>query len=116
MVHILFGYPKQSPGDPEIALLAFYLRLSSGTVVNKDVVKNIVESDMSNIGGSMGSTIVRVEPFPSTTEKIEGNNEDKESEAVIIPTSVTVCVSVGGALFFVTIVALLLRFKKRKRY
>ena len=66
MVHILPGYPKQSPEDPKVILVAFFLSLlpkvSQGTVVPKDILTVIVKSNISSIGRSMDSSIASVEP------------------------------------------------------
>ena len=105
MVHILPGYPMQSPDDPLITLLAFYLQLPQGfsdSVVTKDVLQAIVKSDMPSIEGSMGSSISSVQPFVSTADTKEDEENDEESK----PTSVIIGASVGGVLLFVFIVAL----------
>ena len=106
MVHI--GYPLQSPDDPLITLLAFYLQRSQGLsdyVVTKDVLQAIVKSDMSSIEGSMGSTIVSVQPLSSTANTKEDEENDDESK----PTSVIIVASVVVVLLLAVIVALVLR-------
>ena len=113
MVHIFPGYPKESTDDPSITLLAFFLQLPqefSDNIVNKDVLKAIVESDESSIGGSMGGTITGVRPFKSTTETTEKSHEEPKSKNAIF-----IGASVGGVILVVVIVILLLRFKKKKR-
>ena len=116
MVHILPGYPKQSD-DPAVAMLAFYLSLPEGlsktTVVNKDVLMDIVKSDMSSIEESMDSTIVSVDPV---SQKLEKGSEDDENEGESKPTNVIIGASIGGVLFFVVIAALLVGCKRSNRY
>ena len=116
MVHILPGYPKQSD-DPAVAMLAFYLSLPEGlyktTVVNKDVLMDIVKSDMSSIEEYMDSTIVSVDPV---SQKLEKGSEDDENEGESKPTKVTIGASIGGVLFFVVIAALLVGCKRSNRY
>ena len=113
MVHILPEYPKQSPDDPEVAMLAFYLSLPEGlsktTVVNKDVLMDIVKSDMSSIGRSMNSTIVSVDPVSLEDENEDDDNESKPAVAII-------GASVGGVLFIVVITALFVGYKRSNRY
>jgi len=120
MVHILPGYPTQSPDDPDVALLAFYLSIRQGllnnTVVNKDVLKDIVNEDISTIGRSMGGTIVSVEPLPSTTEKLQDTNEDEENDSNSKATNVIIGASLGGVLIFVIIVAAFVSCKRSNRY
>ncbi|KAJ7356101.1 hypothetical protein OS493_027029, partial [Desmophyllum pertusum] len=114
MVHILPGYPMQSPDDSLITLLAFYLQLPQGfsdSVVTKDVLQAIVKSDMPSIEGSMGSSISSVQPFVSTADTKEDEENDEESK----PTSVIIGASVGGVLLFVFIVALGFRFVLKRR-
>ena len=115
MVHILPGFPKKSPDDPTITLLAFYLQHpqgSSDNTVNKDVLKAIVESDMSSLEGSIGGTILRVEALSSTSK---GNGNDDESEEELKPTSAIIGASVGGVLSLVIIVVVVFVFKRRNR-
>ena len=114
MVHILPGYPKMSTDDPLIILLAFYLQLPSGfsdDIVDKDVLKAIVKSEAESIERSVGGTIVSVQPLIATTETgtEEGDKESSPQNAVIIGASV------GVVTLVVVIVALLFRFKGRKR-
>ena len=114
MVHILPDYPKQSPSDPQIALLAFYIQHPQGfsdSAIKRDVLKAIVESDTSSIGGSVGGTILSVQPLISTTEPTEESDEEPKSKNAII-----IGASVGGAILILIVVAIvLLRFKGRKR-
>ena len=120
----------QSPDDPQVALIAFFLQMPQGmsdNVVHKDALKAIVNSDMSSIGGSMGSTILSVGPLPSTTETSEptlnsgtdafkDKKEDDESDGESKPTNVIIVASVGCVIFFlIIIIALLLGFKKGNR-
>ena len=114
MVHILPGYPKMSTDDPLIILLAFYLQLPRGfsdDIVDKDVLKAIVKSEAESIERSVGGTIVSVQPLIATTETgtEEGDKESNPQNAVIIGASV------GVVTLVVVIVALLFRFKGRKR-
>jgi len=120
MVHILPEYPKQSPEDPDVALLAFYLSLPQGfsnnTVVTKDVLRDIVKTDNTTIGRSVGGTIVSVAPLPSTTETLQDTNEDNESDGKSKPTNVIIGASVGGVLFFVIVIAVFVGCKRGNRY
>ena len=120
MVHILPGYPKESPDDPEITLLAFYLSLpqgvSGGTVVNKDVLQDIVKSDMSGIGQSMDSTIESVTPVETTSEKIEQDNEDEKEDEESKPTGLIIGASVGGVVFIVLVAVFIMGCKRNQRY
>lgn len=113
MVNILPGYPKKSTDNSSITLLAFYLQLPQGfsdDVVDKDVLKAIVESKVQSIEGSLGGTIVSIQPLIVTTETTEkGDKESKPQNAVIIGASV------GVAILVVVMIALLFRFKRRKR-
>ncbi|KAJ7356090.1 hypothetical protein OS493_027017, partial [Desmophyllum pertusum] len=114
MVHIVPGYPTQSPEDPPITLLAFYLQLPHGLsdkVVTKDILQAIVKSDMSRIEGSMGSTISSVKPLASTadTKEDEEDEENEEDEKESKPTSAIIVASVGGVLLFAVIGAFVLR-------
>jgi len=112
MVHIFPGYPKESTDNPSITLLAFYLQLPQGfsdKIVQKDVLKAIVESYQPSIGESVGGTILSVQPLIPTTETTESDEEPKPMNAIIIGASV------GGVIFGVILIALLFRFKKRRR-
>ena len=117
MVHILPGYPKQSPDDPTITLLAFYLQLpqgSSDNIVSKEALKAIVESDKSSIGSSIGGTISSVQALSSASDEDE---EDDESDEGPVPmhTGIIIAACVGGVLLLVVIVALVLACKRRNR-
>ena len=98
-------------------MLAFYLSLPEGlsktTVVNKDVLMNIVRNDMSSIEESMDSTIVSVDPV---SQKLEKGSEDDENEGESKPTKVIIGASIGGVSFFVVIAALLVGYKRSNRY
>ena len=115
MVHILPGYPMQSPDNPQVALLAFFLQLFkdfSGTVVNRDLLKAIVKSDMSGIGGSMGSTVLSVQPLSPTTESPtdEDKGDDESMSGFVV-----IGAPVGGVLLLVIIGALVLGFKRSNK-
>ena len=117
MVHILPGYPKQSPKDPKNAMLAFYLSLppgvSQGTVVSKDILTTVVKSNMTSIGRSMDGSIVSVDPLSSPSAAFQSNdNGNNKSEA---NRTVVVGGIVGGSLFVVLIAALLVVYKKNRR-
>ena len=121
MVHIIPGYPKQSPEDIHVALLAFYLQLPPGfgseNVVPNDVLKDIVNSNMTSIGGAMNGTIVSVQSsLTSSPDTFQGEQKnDDSSDEGSKPTNVIIGASIGGVLFFLIIVALLLTFKKANR-
>ncbi|KAL9986055.1 hypothetical protein ACROYT_G000121 [Oculina patagonica] len=109
MVHILPGYPKQSPDNPAITLLAFYLQLPqdfSDNIVDKHVLIDIVKSDVSSIEGSIGGTISSVQPLFTTTDSTE------ESDGESKPMSAIIGACVGGVLFLVIVIALLLACKR----
>ncbi len=109
-VHILPGYPKQLSVDPIIALLAFYLQFPQGlsdNIVGKEVVKAILESDVSSIEESMNGTIVSVQPLVSTTDPTEESDEESKPTTAII---IGACV--GGVLLLVIIIGLVLACKR----
>lgn len=119
MVHIMPGYPMQSPEDTRIALLAFYLQLPEefpDNVVSKDVLIDIVNSNMSSIGGSMNGTILSVKSLLTTTPgTFNGEQTDNETGEKSEPknaTSPIIGASVGGVLFLIVIVLIILTFKK----
>lgn len=119
MVHIMPGYPMQSPEDTRIALLAFYLQLPEefpDNVVSKDVLIDIVNSNMSSIGGSMNGTILSVKSLLTTTPgTFSGEQTDDETGEKSEPknaTSAIIGASVGGVLFLIVIVLIILTFKK----
>lgn len=119
MVHIMPGYPMQSPEDTRIALLAFYLQLPEefpDNVVSKDVLIDIVNSNMSSIGGSMNGTILSVKSLLTTTPAtFNGEQTDDETGEKSEPknaTSPIIGASVGGVLFLIVIVLIILTFKK----
>ncbi len=104
----------QSPDDPLITLLAFYLQLSRWSldnVVHRDVLKAIVKSDMYCIGIWMDITLLSVQPLFSTKETTEMPTE-KDDKSVIV----AIAASLGGVLLLVFIVVLFLGFKRVKRY
>ena len=113
MVHIFPGYPKESTEKPSIVFLAFYLQLPKGfsdNVVNKDVLKAIVESNKSSIEESVGGTITGVQPYISTTATTEDSEEKPKSKNAIF-----IGASVGGVIMVGILAILILRFKKKKR-
>lgn len=115
MVHILPGYPKKSPDDPLITLLAFYSQLPQGfsdNMVNKDVLKAIMESDMSRVEGSIGGTILSVQ-FLFTNTDTTGES-DEESEPALVD-YVIVAASVCCGLLLVMICTLALGRKRCNR-
>ena len=116
MVHILPGYPKQSPKDPKNAMLAFYLSLSpeisQGSVVSKEILTTVIKSNMKSIGGSMNASIVSVAPLNSPSTAFQSNDDrNNKSEANRM---VTVAGSVGGSLFVVLIAVLLVVYKRNR--
>ena len=118
MVHILPDYPKKSPDDSAITLLAFYLQHrqgSSDNIVDKDGPTAIVRSDMSSLEKSIGGTILRIQSLSSTrpTKKRNGNDDERDEESK--PTSVIIGASVGCVLLLVIIVAQVLAGKKSNR-
>ena len=111
----------QSPEDDRTALLAFYLQLPEGfseNVVPKDVLVDIVNSNMSSIGRSMNGTILSVQSLIiSSPDTFQGEQTDEESDEGSKPknaTSAIIGASIGGVLFFLIIVALVLIFKKNQ--
>lgn len=119
MVHIMPGYPMQSPEDTRIALLAFYLQLPEGfpdNVVSKDVLIDIVNSNMSSIGRSMNGTILSVKSLltttPATFNGEQTDDETGEKSETKNATSAIIGASVGGVLFLIVIVLIILTFKK----
>ncbi|XP_078384731.1 uncharacterized protein LOC144667199 [Oculina patagonica] len=112
-VHILPGYPKQLTVDPFVALLAFYLQFPQGlsdNIVRKEVVKAILESDVSSIEESMiNGTIVSVQPLVSTTDPTKKSDEESKPTTAII---IGACV--GGVLLLVIIIALVLACKRSR--
>ena len=118
MVHILAGYPKQSPEDPKVAMIAFYLNLppevSQGTVVSKDILTTVIESNVLSIGRSVDGSIVSVNPSSSPSMEFQTNrNRNNKSEAN--STGAIVGAIIGGCLFLVVIVALLVVYVKIRR-
>ncbi|XP_078370268.1 uncharacterized protein LOC144653914 isoform X2 [Oculina patagonica] len=112
MVHILPGYPKKSPDDPAVTLLAFYLQHPE-SIVSKDVLKAIVESDASSIEGSIGGTISSVQPLFITTDATDTTEVNDGGSK---PKSAIIGASVGGVLLLVIIIALVLSCKKSNRF
>ena len=113
MVHILPGYPRPSPDDPEIALLAFYIQHPQGfsdAPVKKDALTAIVESNKKSIGGSVGGTILSVQPLISTPEPRKGSDKESNPQSGII---IGVCV--GVVVLIVVIISLVLLYKRKKR-
>ena len=109
----------QSPENDRIALLAFYLQLPEGfseNAVPKDVLIDMVNSNMSSIGGSMNGTILSVQSLvtssPDASKGEQSDDESDEGSKLKSATSVIIGASIGGVLFFLLIVALVLTFKK----
>ena len=117
VVQIVPGYPKLSPDDRSITLLAFYLQLPGGAgenLVSEDVLKNIVKSDMKSIEGSMGVSIITVQSMQSTQNEVY--EEDETDNEGSISTSVIVGVTLGslsllGILIAVTLLTKSTRYK-----
>mgnify|MGYP002259933277 CR=1 FL=1 len=117
MVHILPGYPKQSPEDSKVAMIALFLSLppevSQGTILSKDILATVITKNMSSIGKSLNGSIVSVYPTsspptePSTTSPSEDPSHD--DRMVIIGVIVGVC------LFVVVIAVSWVVCKKSKR-
>lgn len=113
MVQILPGYPKKSSDNPSITLVAFYLQLPQGfsdDIVDKDVLKAIVESKAPSIERLVGGNIVSVQPLIATTETTKESDQGSNPQTAVI-----IGASVGVAILVVVIIALLFRFKRRKR-
>ena len=116
MVQIVSGYPRLSPDDPSITLLAFYLQLPGGVgdnLVSEDVLKNIVKSDIKSIEGSMGVSITTVQSMPSTKNEVD--QEDETDDKGSISTSVIVGVTLGSLSLLGILIAVNL-FIKSNRY
>ncbi|XP_074607745.1 uncharacterized protein LOC141860515 [Acropora palmata] len=115
MVHILPGYPKRSPEDPKVAMIALYLSLppdvSQGTVLSKYILTTVIKSNMPSIGRSMDGSIVIAYPLGSPPGKFQTNDNKSEANR----TGATVGGIVGGCLFLVVIVALLMVYVKNRR-
>ena len=115
MVHILPGYPKRSPEDPKIAMIALYLRLppdvSQGTVLSKYILTTVIKSNMPSIGRSMNGSIVSVYPLSSPAGEFQTNDNKSEANR----TGATLGGIVGGCLFLVVIVVLLMVYVKNGR-
>jgi len=94
-------------------LLALFLQFPqefSDDIIDKDVLKRIVESNKKSIGGSVGGTISRIQPLVSATEATEKSYEEPKSKNAII---IGVCV--GGVILVAFLVAVFLHFKRSKR-
>ena len=115
MVHILPGYPKRSPEDPKVAMIAFYLNLppevSQGTVLSKYILTTVIKSNMPSIGRSMNGSIVIAYPLGSPPGEFQTNYNKSEANR----TGATVGGIVGGCLFLVVVVALLMFYVKNRR-
>ena len=117
LVHILRGYPKQSPKDPKNAMLAFYLspppEISQGSVVSKEILTTVIKSNLKSIGGSMNASIVSVDALNSPSTAFQSNddrsNKSEASRAVIVGGSV------GGSLSVVLIAVLLVVYMRNRR-
>ena len=113
MVHILPGYPKQSPEDPKVVMIALYLSLppevSQSTVLSKDILATVITKNMSSIGKSLNGSIVSVYPASSPTESPTSTTSPPDDRIVIIGVTVGVC------LIVVVIAASCVVCKKSKR-
>ena len=109
MVHILPGYPKQSPEDPKVVMIALYLSLppevSQSTVLSKDILATVIIQNMPSIGKSLNGFILSVYPTNSPPTKVPTNGN--RTPMVIVG------VTVG--LFVVVIAASLVVYKKSRR-
>ena len=118
MVHILPGYPKQSPKDPKNAMLAFCLSLpseiSQGSVVSKEILTSVIKSNMTSIGGSMNVSIVSADAFKSSPSAAFQSNKDRSNKSEANRTFI-VGGSVGGSLLIVLIAVLLVVYKRNRR-
>lgn len=99
-------------------MVAFYLSLppevSQGTVVPKDSLTIIVESNIASIGRSMDSFIVSVKPLSLPAKEFQTNNY-KSNKLGANHTAAIVGGAVGGCFFLVVIVVLLRAYGRRKR-
>ncbi|XP_044181799.1 cubilin-like isoform X2 [Acropora millepora] len=115
MVHILPGYPKRSPEDPKVAMIALYLSLppdvSQGTVLSKYILTTVIKRNMPSIGRSINGSIVKVYPLGSPPGEFQNNDNKSDANR----TGATVGGIVGGCLFLVVIVALLMFYVKYRR-
>ena len=115
MVHILPGYPKRSPENPKVAMIALYLSLPSdvpqGTVLSKYILTTVIKSNMPSIGRSINGSIVKVYPLVSPPGEFQNNDNKSEANR----TGATVGGIVGGCLFLVVVVALLMFYVKNRR-
>ncbi|XP_067047997.1 tolloid-like protein 2 isoform X2 [Acropora muricata] len=115
MVHILPGYPKRSPEDPKVAMIALYLSLppdvSQGTVLSKYILTTLIKRNMPSIGRSINGSIVKVYPLGSPPGEFQNNDNKSDANR----TGATVGGIVGGCLFLVVIVALLMFYVKYRR-
>lgn len=113
MVHILPGYPKLSPDDSQIALLAFDIQHPQGfseAAIKENALKAIVENDEQSIAGSVSGTILSVQPLISTTETRDDSDKESNPQNGII---IGVCV--GSVILIVIIVSPVFLFKRKKR-
>ena len=113
-VHILPGYPRQVFHDPPTALLAFFLqfpRRISEDFVQKDVVKAIIESDVSSVEEPLGGTIMSVQPLISTT--VASSEGDDKSTSISTGAIIGICVAL--ILLAVIFVAIVLYCKRGNR-
>lgn len=114
MVHLVPGYPMQSPNDPNITLLAFYLKLPGDVgdnLVSEDILKNIVKSDMKSIEGSMGVSITSVQSMPSTQLQDENDEKHEKDDEKSTSTTVIVAVTLGALLLLAIIISATLCIK-----
>ena len=112
MVHIFPGYPKRSPEDLKVAMIALYLSLTSevlqGTVLSQDILSTVIKSNMPSIGRFMDGSIVSVYPLSSPAGEFQTNDNKSEANR----TGATVGGIVGRCLFLLVIAALLMENRR----
>ena len=119
MVHILPGYPKQSPEDSKVAMIALFLSLppevSQGTILSKDILATVITKNMSSIGKSLNGSIVSVYPMSPLPRKVPTNdlNNSEAVRMVIVGAIIGICLFV--VVVVVVIAATWMVYKKSKR-
>ena len=119
MVHILPGYPKQSPEDSKVAMIALFLSLppevSQGTILSKDILATVITKNMSSIGKFLNGSIVSVYPTSSPSTESPTNTTSPTKKPPPNGHMVIIGVTVGVCLFVVLIAAFWVVCKKSKR-